>query len=88
MGKDDYCLLQVIYKIVQHDPKPQFCPVRPRELILHCMEDWSSIKAQLDFLEREEMVTTRQAETLIIHMTEKGKEYAQQLVKEERTGKS
>jgi predicted transcriptional regulator len=72
--QDHYLLLQTIYEIAKNDPQPERYPCRPRELILRSLLEWSVIQQQLQLLESEEMVITKQKETLIIHITNTGME--------------
>lgn len=72
--QDQYLLLQTIYEIAKNDPQPERYPCRPRELILRSLLEWSVIQQQLQLLEAEELVVTKQKETLIIHITSMGLE--------------
>jgi hypothetical protein len=76
--QDHYHLLSTIYDIVKNDPQPERYACRPRELILRRMQDWSIIHEQLKLLEKEELVTTEQQDTLIIRMTAAGLEKAKE----------
>lgn len=71
---DHYHLLQTIYEIVKNDPQPERYACRPRELILRRFQEWSDIQQQLYLLEREEMVTMEQQDTLVIRITAVGME--------------
>lgn len=72
MGPSAYQILLIIHDIVHTDPQPLTYPCRPRELILRCMQDWSSIQEELSLLENEGLVTTQQLDTLVIHITQEG----------------
>jgi predicted transcriptional regulator len=65
-------ILQIIYQIIKEDPQPLSYQCKPRELILRSMQDWNSIHLQLSLLEKEELIMTKQLDTLIIQITEKG----------------
>lgn len=67
-----YQLLQTIYEIVKNDPQPERYSCRPRELILRRFQEWSDIQEQLQLLEKEEMVTLEQQDTLVIRITSTG----------------
>ena len=67
-----YQILHTIYEIVKHDPEPQTYLCRPREIILRQFQDWSIIQQYLDLLEKEELVTTKQLDTLVISITRTG----------------
>lgn len=69
-----YQLLCTIYEIVKNDPQPEHYSCRPRELILRQLQEWSVIQEQLLLLEKEELVTTEQQNTLIIRITAAGME--------------
>jgi len=67
-----YQLLQTIYEISKHDPKPETYPCKPRELILRFMQDWTTIQQSLVDLEQEKLITTVQQDTLVIRITKEG----------------
>ena len=67
-----YKTLQTIYTITKEDPQPTTYKCRPREIILRQFQDWSVIQQHLHDLEKEEMVVTRQEETLVILITASG----------------
>lgn len=67
--QDHYSLLHTIYEIVKNDPQPERYSCKPRELILRRMQEWSDIQQQIHQLEREELVTTEQQETMVIRIT-------------------
>lgn len=69
---DHYQLLQTIYEIVKNDPQPERYACRPRELILRRFQEWSEIQQQLHLLEKEEMVTMEQQDTMVIRITAMG----------------
>ena len=69
-----YQLLRTIYEIVKNDPQPEHYGCRPRELILRQLQEWDIIQEQLRLLEKEELVTTEQQNTLIIRITVAGME--------------
>lgn len=73
---DHYHLLHTIYSIVKEDPQPELYACRPRELILRQFQDWSVIWQQLQLLEKENLITTEQQDTLIIRITSLGLERA------------
>ena len=70
--QDHYSLLHTIYEIVKNDPQPERYSCKPRELILRRMQEWSDIQQQLHQLEKEELVTTEQQETMVIRITKAG----------------
>lgn len=74
--QDHYHLLQTIYQIVKNDPQPEHYGCRPRELILRRLQEWTVIQQQLQLLEKEELVTTEQQDTLVIRITSAGMEKA------------
>lgn len=76
----DFKILQVIYEIVSKDPEPLAYQCKPRELILRLLEDWSIIHQHIQLLEQEGLVRTKQLDTLVIFLTEKGMETAKDLV--------
>ena len=67
--QDHYKLLRTIYEIVKNDPEPLTYLCRPREIILRQFEDWSIIQQHLELLKEEEMITTKQLDTLVISIT-------------------
>jgi hypothetical protein len=67
-----YQTLRTIYEIVRHDPEPQTYLCRPREIILRQFTEWDIIRQHLDILEKEELVTTKQLDTLVISITATG----------------
>ncbi len=69
---ESYQLLQTIYEISKHDPKPETYPCKPRELILRHMQGWTDIQQLLQDLEKEKLVTTVQQDTLVIKITPEG----------------
>jgi len=71
-----YDLLRILYDIVKNDPQPEQYGCRPRELILRSLQEWSSIRQQLQLLEEEGMLSTEQQDTLIIRITQPGIEKA------------
>jgi len=72
--QDHYELLQTIYEIVKNDPQPERYACRPRELILRRLQDWDIIQSQLVLLEKEELITLEQQDTLVIRITVAGME--------------
>jgi predicted transcriptional regulator len=64
--------LRTIFDIAKHDPKPQTYLCRPREIILRQFLDWTIVQHHLALLEVEELVITKQLDTLVISITEKG----------------
>lgn len=72
--QDHYELLQTIYEIVKNDPQPERYACRPRELILRRLQDWDIIQSQLVLLEKEELITLEQLDTLVIRITVAGME--------------
>jgi DNA-binding MarR family transcriptional regulator len=76
----DLKILQVIYEIVSNDPEPLAYQCRPRELILRLLEDWSIIHQHIQLMEQEGLVRTKQLDTLVIFLTERGIELAKGLV--------
>ncbi|HEV7330453.1 MAG TPA: hypothetical protein VGN63_05380 [Flavisolibacter sp.] len=54
-------ILHTLYAIVKEDPQPTAYPCRPRELILRLEQDWHTIQAQLNQLENEGYIRTRQS---------------------------
>ena len=69
---ESYQLLQTIYEISKHDPRPETYPCKPRELILRHMQDWSNIQQSLIDLEKEKLISTVQQDTLVIKITTEG----------------
>jgi DNA-binding MarR family transcriptional regulator len=69
---ESYQLLQTIYEISRHDPRPETYPCKPRELILRLMQDWSIIQQSLIDLEKEKLISTVQHDTLVIRITTEG----------------
>ena len=69
---ESYQLLQTIYEISKHDPKPETYPCKPRELILRLMQDWTTIQQLLINLEQEKLISTVQEDTLVIRITKEG----------------
>ena len=67
-----YQVLNTLYEIVKDKPDPQTYPCRPREIILRTFLDWSIIHQNLKILEEENLVTTKQLDTLVITITEEG----------------
>ncbi len=67
-----YQILRTIYEIVKDDPEPQTYLCRPREIILRQFLDWGIIQQHLHLLEEEELVTTKQLDTLVVSITTKG----------------
>jgi len=67
-----YRTLFVIYEIVKNDPQPTSYLCRPRELILRQMTDWSIIQDHLSLLKNEELIITKQLDTLVISITAQG----------------
>lgn len=69
-----YLLLQTIYEIVKNDPQPERYACRPRELILRRFQEWSAIQDELILLEKEELVSLEQQDTMVIRITHAGLE--------------
>ena len=69
---ESYQLLQTIYEISKHDPRPETYLCKPRELILRLMQDWSIIQQSLIDLEKEKLISTVQHDTLVIRITTEG----------------
>jgi len=69
---DSYQLLQTIYEISSQDSNPEGYPCKPRELILRLMQDWSTIQQSLTDLEKDNLITTVQQDTLVIRITKEG----------------
>lgn len=67
-----YRTLRTLYEIVKNDPEPLTYLCRPREIILRMLEDWSVIHEHLELLKEEELVTTKQLDTLVIAITANG----------------
>ena len=67
-----YQTLRTIYDIVKHDPQPHTYLCRPREIILRQFLDWGIIQQHLKMLEEEQLVATRQLDTLTILITPAG----------------
>jgi hypothetical protein len=67
-----YKTLQTIFNITKEDPRPTTYKCRPREIILRQFQDWSFIQQHLQQLEAENMILTRQEETLVIFITVSG----------------
>lgn len=77
-----YQTLRTIYEIVQHDPQPVTYLCRPREIILRQLLDWGIIQQHLKLLEEENLVTTRQLDTLVISITIDGIEKIRSFTKD------
>lgn len=69
-----YHLLLTIYDIVKNDPQPERYACRPRELILRRFQEWTDIQEELVLLEKEQLVTLEQQDTLVIRITHAGLE--------------
>lgn len=82
--QDHYKLLLTIYDIVKSDPQPEHYGCRPRELILRQLQEWSVIYQCLQLLEREELITMQQQDTLVIRITSTGLEQAKMVTKKVR----
>ena len=67
-----YRTLLIIYDIVKSDPQPTSYLCRPRELILRQMTDWSIIQDHLAILKNEELIVTKQLDTMVISITPQG----------------
>lgn len=67
-----YKTLQTIYNITKDDPQPERYKCRPREIILRQFQDWTIIQTHLQLLEEEELVTTKQEDTLVVCITSSG----------------
>ena len=67
-----YKTLQTIYNITHEDPQPTSYQCKPREIILRQFQDWSTIQHDIEQLEAEGLITTRQRDTLIISITDDG----------------
>jgi hypothetical protein len=67
-----YKTLQTIYTITKDDPQPERYKCRPREIILRQFQDWTIIQTHLQLLEGEELVTTKQEDTLVVCITSAG----------------
>lgn len=84
--QDHYSLLHTIYEIVKNDPQPERYSCKPRELILRRMQEWSDIQQQIHQLEREELVTTEQQETMVIRITFAGISLVKEQLEMARSG--
>ncbi len=84
--QDHYSLLHTIYEIVKNDPQPERYSCKPRELILRRMQEWSDIQQQIQQLEREELVTTEQQETMVIRITVAGISLVKEQLEMARSG--
>ena len=69
-------ILRVFYEIASKETKPLTYACRPRELILRLLDDWNSIHQSIKQLEIEGLLTTVQQDTMVIYLTEKGIEVA------------
>ena len=67
-----YKTLQTIHNITHEDPQPTSYQCKPREIILRQFQDWSIIQHDIEQLEAEGLITTRQKDTLIISITDTG----------------
>ena len=67
-----YKTLETIFTIAHQDPNPVTYLCRPREIILRQFQDWSVIQQNLELLEQEGLVVTKQMDTLIISITSSG----------------
>ena len=84
MGSHAYQILLTLHDIVENDPQPVTYPCRPRELILRCLQDWGTIQQELNVLEEQGLVHTRQLDTLVIQITQEGIDKARSLRQEAR----
>lgn len=73
-----FSVLKIIFDIVKEDAYPLTYVIKPRELILRSMLDWSVIHTALADLENEGLVVTQQKDTLQILLTSKGLQLCQQ----------
>ena len=76
-----YQILATLYTIVKDDPQPEKYGCRPRELILRQLQDWGTIKSELEILETEGFVTLQQQDTLVISITSDGMQKILSVVK-------
>jgi len=67
-----YQTLFTIYEIAKADQRPEIYPCRPREIILRLMLSWDVIQQHINLLQSEGLITTRQLDTLVIHITGEG----------------
>jgi hypothetical protein len=72
MNSSTLQVLHTIYNLAINDQQPLSYQCRPRELILRLLQDWTSIQNELNILQEENLITTKQSETLIINITQKG----------------
>ncbi len=82
----NYSHLHTINEIVKNDPQPERYSCKPRELILRRMQEWSDIQQQIHQLEREELVTTEQQETMVIRITVAGISLVKEQLEMARSG--
>lgn len=71
-----YQILLLIDELATTDPQPLSYQCRPRELILRQMQDWPAIWEQVQVLESEGLVISRQLDTMVISLTGDGREKA------------
>lgn len=74
-----YQTLKTIYEITKHDPNPRTYLCHPREIILRLFLDWSVIHEHLKLLEKEQLIVTRQLDTLVISITDEGIQKAKEV---------
>jgi len=74
-----YQILLLIDELAHTDPQPLSYQCRPRELILRQMQDWPAIWEHVCVLESEGLVVSRQLDTMVILLTEEGRDKARHL---------
>ncbi len=67
-----YQILHTVYEIVKNDSEPTTYLCKPREIILRLFLDWGIIQQHLKLLEEEELIITKQLDTLVISITDAG----------------
>jgi hypothetical protein len=77
-----YQTLRTIYDITATDPQPTTYLCKPREIILRQLSDWDLIKINIAELEKEELVITKQLDTLVISITAAGIEKIRTMIKD------
>lgn len=70
--EDHLITLQAIYDITKEDPNPESYKCRPREIILHQSQSWTTIEKQLRSLEAQGMIKVKKEDTIVVSITKEG----------------
>jgi hypothetical protein len=81
--ENTYSTLITLAEAVKDLPNPSFYFCNPREMILRCSYDWSTIFTHLQLLEKENFVEIKQAETIQFAITIAGLHKANALLIED-----